>query len=446
MATDGSRRNALDPELNIAGTDPPDQASNLNLADEPAGLGPPIPGQTGSAASITSFASDIVTITGLTGINAAAQSESIIVISGAASPGNNGVFNIVNYISASSVSYLNPNGVAPDGYNGAITWTQREPYTLATDLNYERTDRALIKGVPYSSNVAPYTRPDATGTPVPTNLTNISGKTTDAVAYPGSREFFAASVIAGQSTITISNPGNLKHTDTINTLGIPCFDVAPFVGDFRTCFVKVLDGYNTGGEMAVLTGIHAGERIFGVTNNGSSVSPNSVEVIFYSCPLTANISTSSTPYTWEVGQPNSINLVYGYNQRSDGFDFNIFRFDLTLPSSSSFGGSGITANEHQTLRQLIHFINEGPANGFLSGAYKETLPFGSPFPTSIIWYEDSTKVKKIVEKSLTYAGNKTITNILWQMYAIDGISVIATVSDAITYDRVFETTRTRTIS
>lgn len=442
---DSTRRNALDPKNDIGGTDPVDQASNLDLLDESAGLGPPITGQTGATASITAFGSNLLTLTGLTGM-VNTQSESLLILSGAANAGNNGIFTIVNYHSATSVDVYNENGVFPDANSGAISWEQREPYTLATDLNYERTDRALIKGVPYDTNVAPYTRPSATGTPVLTNLTNISGKTTDAIAYPGSREFFGATVISGQSKITITDVGELKHTDTVNTLGIPCFDVAPFVGDFRSCFVKILDGDSSGGEFVVLGGIHQGERIFGVTNNGSSVSPDSVEILFYSCPMTGNIETDSTPYTWEVGQPNSINVVYGYNQRMDGFDFNIFRFDLTLPNGTSGGGSGLTPNEHQTLRQLIHFMNEGPANGFLSGAYKEILPTASPFPTSIIWYESNTKAKKIVEKTYTYNANKTPATIAWAMYATDGITVIATVSDAITYQGVFETSRTRSIS
>lgn len=446
--TDSTRRNALDPKNDIGGTDPPDQASNLDLADESAGLGPPIAGQSGTTASITAFniGTELLTITGLTGM-VNTQSESLLLISGAASGGNNGIFTIINYISSTSVQVLNPNGVAPDANNAAIAWEQREPYTLATDLNYERTDRALIKGVPYDTNVAPYVRPDASTTNVPTNLTNISGKTTDATAYPGSREFFGAGVLSGQSKVTITDIGNLKHTDAINKLGVPCFDVAPFVGDFRSCFVKILDADTSGVEINVMTGPHQGERIFGVTNNGSSISPDSVEILFYSCPMTGDVVTQSTPYVWEVGQPNSINLVYGYNQRMDAFDFNIFRFDLTIPSGSTGGGGGgLTPTTHQTLRQLIHFINEGPATGFLTGAYKEILPFGNPFPTSITWWESAAKLKKIVEKTYVYNQNKTPATIAWAMYATDGVTVIATISDAIAYTSVFETSRVRTIS
>lgn len=107
-------------------------------------------------------------------------------------------------------------------------------------------------------------------------------------------------------------------------------------------------------------------------------------------------------------------------------------------------GTGISATQHKTLRQLIHFIDNGPAEGFVSGAYRETLPSASPFPTSVIWYTDSGKTDKIVEKLITYTGVNP-TTIQWKMYDVDGSTVLATVTDAISYSGVFETSRTRTI-
>lgn len=121
---------------------------------------------------------------------------------------------------------------------------------------------------------------------------------------------------------------------------------------------------------------------------------------------------------------------------------------LTELSASS---SGVTETIHKTLRQLIHFIDNGPAEGFASGAYKETLPAGDPFPTSVIWYDDGTKAKKIVEKLITRSGggatNVAPTPIVWKMYDTDGSTVLATITDAITYiNNVFESSRTRTIA
>lgn len=109
-------------------------------------------------------------------------------------------------------------------------------------------------------------------------------------------------------------------------------------------------------------------------------------------------------------------------------------------------GSGISANDHKALRQLIHLAEEGgPFEGFASGAYQETLPSSSPFPTSIIWWTSSAKTAKIVEETITYNLNKTIATDQWKVYDTDGVTVLATVTDTISYSGIFETHRTRTI-
>lgn len=103
-------------------------------------------------------------------------------------------------------------------------------------------------------------------------------------------------------------------------------------------------------------------------------------------------------------------------------------------------------NDHSSIRDLIHFINEGPANGFSSGAYKEILPSGDPFPTSVIWYTDNTKSFKIVEKLITRNNNKMPISIVWNMYATNGINILHSITDTINYiDNVFESDRTRVI-
>lgn len=101
---------------------------------------------------------------------------------------------------------------------------------------------------------------------------------------------------------------------------------------------------------------------------------------------------------------------------------------------------------HKVLRHLIHFIDDGPACGFVSGAYKEILPAGNPFPTQAIWWESASKLKKIVEFNMTRDSQKKPTVEEWKMYDTDGTTVLCTVTDAIAYSGVFETTRTRTIS
>lgn len=100
---------------------------------------------------------------------------------------------------------------------------------------------------------------------------------------------------------------------------------------------------------------------------------------------------------------------------------------------------------HKTLRQLIHFISEGPAEGFASGAYREQLPSGDIFPTSVIWYTDSGKTDKIVERLITWTG-VNVTQDKWKIYDTDGSTVLWTITDAISYSGIVETNRTRTIT
>ena len=108
------------------------------------------------------------------------------------------------------------------------------------------------------------------------------------------------------------------------------------------------------------------------------------------------------------------------------------------------GSGGLTEGAHRILRQLIHFIDDGPAEGFASGAYRE-ITGGTAFPTSEIWYTDSGKTDKIVEKTFTWSG-VNLTTKEWKIYDTDGSTLLVTVSDAISYSGIFETSRTRTIT
>ena len=102
--------------------------------------------------------------------------------------------------------------------------------------------------------------------------------------------------------------------------------------------------------------------------------------------------------------------------------------------------------QHNALRVLVHLADgSGPMENFASDAFREILPSADPFPTSVIWWESSSKLKKIVEKTITYTGVFP-TTIEWKAYDTDGTSVLATVTDSITYSGPFETSRTRTIA
>lgn len=107
----------------------------------------------------------------------------------------------------------------------------------------------------------------------------------------------------------------------------------------------------------------------------------------------------------------------------------------------------LNAETHKYVRQLIHLADGvgGPFEGFSSGAYRETLPVADPFPTSVIWYDDNTKTKTIVEKLITYNGNSTVNTVIYKVYDTDGTTILATATDTISYSGVFEIDRTRTI-
>jgi len=311
-----SRFNAIQQDLDVAGS--ATQSATRTLTDETGGLGAPQSGQTGSAASIGTVSGGIAPITGLTGMTANSVGN-WLTITGAASAGNNGTFLIVTFTSATAVSVANATGVSADANNGAISWTERAAYNLNDDLDFERTDRQAIKGVNYNQPIPTYQRATAVGTNVPANLANIAGKTLDAYARSVNRGTFNWPV---EVTLTdLYGTGAFKHADAVNVTGVPVYDAAPFTGDWNSCYVNVTNAAD-GNELEVLTGPRVGETIFGVTYNGASTSPDNVEIRWYSAPNGANITTSSTAYSWEQGAATaktgttSVTIVAGANGTS----------------------------------------------------------------------------------------------------------------------------------
>jgi hypothetical protein len=105
--------------------------------------------------------------------------------------------------------------------------------------------------------------------------------------------------------------------------------------------------------------------------------------------------------------------------------------------------------QHPIRRELVHLAEGigGPFEDFTSGAYREILPAGDPFPTSVIWWTDSSKTDKIVELTLTYTAFKQPATMVWKSYDSDGSTVLRTVTDTMAYtSNVFEHTRTRTVT
>jgi hypothetical protein len=116
---------------------------------------------------------------------------------------------------------------------------------------------------------------------------------------------------------------------------------------------------------------------------------------------------------------------------------------LTWGAITVASGIYLTEAQHKALRQLIHFIDNGPAESFASGAYRETT--GTVFPTAVIWYDNNgVSKKKIVEKLISWSGAFPST-ITWKVYD-SAETLLATVVDTMTYSGPFETSRLRSIS
>ena len=108
-------------------------------------------------------------------------------------------------------------------------------------------------------------------------------------------------------------------------------------------------------------------------------------------------------------------------------------------------GGGLSEAQHRALLQLIHFISEGPAKGFSTGATKTVT--GGLFPTLIEWKRADATL--LLAKTITRTGtgtNVSPTPIEWKLYDTDGTTVLETVTDVITYSGVIETSRVRTIA
>lgn len=105
------------------------------------------------------------------------------------------------------------------------------------------------------------------------------------------------------------------------------------------------------------------------------------------------------------------------------------------------GTGGLTEEGHKVLRQLIHWIPDGPGDGFSTSPYKEETWSGA-FKTYEVWWESSSKLKKLFDHSITWTGiNKT--NETWALYKTDGTNKLIDATDTITYSGIFPQTRTR---
>lgn len=117
---------------------------------------------------------------------------------------------------------------------------------------------------------------------------------------------------------------------------------------------------------------------------------------------------------------------------------------ITISQISGGTISGITAVQHETIPHLIHYLEEGPGDGFAQ-AYKKVSGF--PFISSVIWYTNQNMEYKIVEKQIIRNSINMPITITWTVYSTDGVTAVHIVSDSITYmNNIFEISRIRTIT
>jgi hypothetical protein len=360
------RKNALDQALDIAGSLIKNQ--NANLTDEVNSLGSPISGQAGAALSIDAVAVGVVTVSGLTGMTTASIGR-FVTISGADDPDNNGTFLISAVNSATEIEFVNASAVFPDANSGSISWEERNPYSIEDDMNFARTDRAAIKGVDYHASIPTYVRPEDTSTTVAANLANIAGHTTDAKAIVTNRKFENISVAMGDSFVTLTDVGNLKHADSVDITGVPIWDGYDS-GNWESTYVELYSDLEN--ELIAVGGAEDGYRIFARARAGSEMSPDSIELEFRAVPLGMSI-TASVPYTWDGDQPTNIHAIYPYRQSLHAMDENALRVLLVN------GLVGDVNNDKQGIEDLYTLVGVASGSTDLSTALTNT---GNYFPFS----------------------------------------------------------------
>lgn len=227
----------IDQQLDIKGSLTKDQTKTL--AEENSGTGPQISTGTGDSFA---FSSPTVTLTDAGASWTSADIGRFITIAGSTSPGNDGTFMIESVPSGTTLTYTNATGVT-EAFAG--TWTINDPYSLEDDLNFERTDRKLIKGTTnYYDDVPNYVRPSAIGTDVPANLTNIAGKTLDAFTEVRNVKQedvkLRPTITDGDATLAISD-------ETFTTTGFH------FVADDLNSFITISGSTDADGTYRIKT-------------------------------------------------------------------------------------------------------------------------------------------------------------------------------------------------
>ena len=188
--------------------------------------------------------------------------------------------------------------------------------------------------------------------------------------------------------------------------------------------------------------------IYGTTGGGGD-GHYTVNTVLTDTSFTVNepIGNSTDGYV-QFRYPAGAKLVGYDNSNSCVITHDTVQGALDDLDAAICGGTGsLNPTEHAELRQLIHLADGvgGPYEGFPTGAYRVISPFGALFPTNITWYASNAMTAKIVQKDIAYTSFGQPQTIQWKVYDTNGITILATVTDTISYSGIFETSRLRSI-
>ena len=101
-------------------------------------------------------------------------------------------------------------------------------------------------------------------------------------------------------------------------------------------------------------------------------------------------------------------------------------------------------NPHQGLPDIIHFLDDGPGDGWASGSYK-VATFSGPLPTGWTWYTNSAMTTKILQVVIAYPSASLLpASQTWTVYS--GGVAVRTLVDTFNYTGPLLTSVARTWS
>lgn len=98
---------------------------------------------------------------------------------------------------------------------------------------------------------------------------------------------------------------------------------------------------------------------------------------------------------------------------------------------------------HQALLDIVHFLEDGPGDGWASGAVCVRIGT-APNAGGWVWYTSTALSARIIDMTINYATNSILPSTkVWRLYAANGTTVIRTLTDTYTWTGPILTQRQR---